>query len=130
MNLAVFLIAGSMILVASLGAEQTGSLLGKPLSALIGSLDQYAIEVSQAKGAPTISPAAAKCALEHSELIDPTLPEVRRNDFPLIATLRLTHRDRPAEVRVVELCSLGFYRERPITYVFRYQLPKEKAETK
>ena len=55
---------------------------------------------------------------------------MRHNDFPLIATLRLTRRDRPTEVCVVELRSLGLYRENPITYVFRYRLPKDAPETK
>ena len=105
-------------------ADKSESLLGKPISTLIGSIDKYKIEVRQTKGVTIITEADARYALEHSELVDPTLPEVRNNDFPLIAALRLTKRDAPTETIKLELCSLGIYTEGRITYVFRYKMPE------
>ena len=110
--------------------EKSESLLGKPVSALIGSIDKYKIEVQQAKGIPVVTEADARYALEHSELVDPTLPEVRNNDFPDIAELYLTKRDTPNEHVRLKLCSLGLYTEVRITYVFRYKMPEGWAKTK
>jgi len=105
---------------------------GRPVSALVGSLDRYAIEVGQAKGPSVITSAAAKYALEHSELLDPTLPEVRNNAFPLIAEVRLRNRDKTNEVVRIDMCGgLGLlHGGGPVPYVFRYRLPQSINEKK
>ena len=128
----LFLLVSCMLPLASWAAEQRDSLLGKPVSALVGSLDRYTIDVAQAKGAPVITSAAAKVALEHSELLDPTLPEVRNNAFPLIAEVSLKHRDRTNEVVRIDLCGgLGvLHGVGPVPYVFRYRVPESSKKEK
>jgi hypothetical protein len=113
------------------GGEDSGSLLGKPLSALIGSLDSYKIEALPGpKGGPVLTDSDARYALEHSELIDPTLPVVRFNAFPYIANVRLTKKDNPSTTFTIRLRSLGLYEHGPVTYVFKYQLPKDSGKEK
>jgi hypothetical protein len=110
---------------APTGIIAVNGLIGKPVTALLKAVDQYKIEVSQPAGAIVITPVEAKYALEHSALLDPTLPEVRYNVFPLMAEVKLIHTVRTNETIRIDLCGgLGLYRDNPFTYVFRYQLPK------
>lgn len=105
-------------------AEEAGSLLGKPVTALIGPLDRYEISVSQPKnGKITVS--EVQQALDQSELIDPTLPIVRNNAFPHQATVTLTRKDGPKTKIVIRLCGLGLYQD-IVTYAFKYKLPERK----
>jgi hypothetical protein len=103
---------------------QSGSLLGMPVTAIVGSLDQFAIRVGRPAATGTLSPEAVRFALEHSELIDPTLPEVRANDFPLVATVLLANRGTTNEIYRIDLCGgLGLlHGGGPVPYVFRYRL--------
>jgi len=112
--------------LATNGGEDTGSLLGRPLSALIGSLDGYIIEALPGP----LTDSDARYALEHSELIDPTLPIVRCQAFPHIADVRLTKKENPTSTFTVRLSVLGLYKETPVTYVFKYQLPKDFKKEK
>lgn len=107
-------------------AEDSGSLLGKPVTALIGSLDKYDLSVSQPKDGK-ITAADARQALEQSELIDPTLPIVRHNAFPHQATVTLTRKDNPEHQIQISLDGLGLYHD-VVTYVFRYKLPDKRAD--
>ncbi len=89
-------------------AALPGSLFGKPLVGTWSrSLDRFTIDIVQPKGAPMISGAMARYALEHSELIDPSLPEVRHNTLPLFATIRFLYGDKQVEKRRYEIYSLG-----------------------
>lgn len=123
MNAPLFLLL-SLLPLASLAAEQSGSLLGKPVNSLVGSLDQYSIEPAQSKAAPVFTFDQVRYVIEHSQLIDPTLPEVRENP-PLIAVVRLRHRERTNEVVRIDLCAgLGLlHGTGPVTYAFRYRFP-------
>lgn len=117
--------------LATNGGEDTGSLLGKPLSALIGSLDSYIIEaLPGGKDGPMLKDSDARYALENSELIDPTLPIVRYTAFPHFATVRLTKKENPVTTFTVRLSSVGLYDRGPVTYVFKYQLPKDSKNEK
>lgn len=109
-------------------AESTRSLLGKPITSIIGSLDQYEIEVSQPNSSHMITANDARYALEHSELIDPTLPMVRNNAFPHQATVKLISKKDPRRALSIELSGLGLYRIHPVTYVFKYRLRPKGAE--
>ena len=108
----------------SLQKEDGGSLLGKPVTALIGPLDLYDIAVSQHKDGK-ITVAEARQALEQSELIDPTLPIVRLNAFPEQATITLTRKDNPKHKIWIQLAGLGLYQD-ILTYVFEYELPEKQ----
>ena len=109
-------------------AESTGSLLGKPITSIIGSLDQYEIEVSQSKSSHMITANDARYALEHSELIDPTLPIVRKNAFPHQATVKLISKKDSSRTLSIDLWGLGLYRSHPVTYVFKYRLQPKGAQ--
>ncbi len=116
-----FLFCASMLLVVSHGAEETGSLLGKPVTSLTGSLDRYTMR------APAMTAETARYALEHSTLLDPTLPEVRNNAFPLIGRIDLLSGSNV--VMRIELCGgLGILHQGAFTYVFRYQLPVDSQK--
>jgi hypothetical protein len=119
----------SLVLLTSLlafGVEESDSLLGKPLSSLIGPIAKFKIVVSQSKGQAVVLESDARFALEHSKLIDPTLPEVRKSDFPMGASLYLTSTNGFGPYRVdLSAGHLGLYREGVITYVFRYEMPKD-----
>lgn len=110
--------------------DDDGSWLGRPVTCLLppGALDpdQYEIKVSQTKGG-TITEADARYALEHSELIDPTLECVRHSDFPGGATLTLISKANPQTKVSIRLSSLGLHTINPITYVFRYKLPPKQG---
>jgi hypothetical protein len=111
----------------SRAAVQSGSLLGMPVTAIVGSLDQFAIRVGRPTATGTLSLEAVRFALEHSELVDPTLPEIRANDFPLVATVQLANRGATNEVYRIDLCGgLGLlHGGGPVAYVFRYRLAEE-----
>ena len=107
------------------------SLFGKPLTEFwIRSLDRYTLDVVQPKGAPVVSIAMAKYAMEHSEFIDPSLPEVRRNALPLIATVRVLYggiERKRFEIYSDGTNTLGYYSEGSRTScpsVFRCHLPE------
>jgi hypothetical protein len=120
-----------LLLAVSQASDPAGSSLGKPVTVFLHALDEYTIHVSQAKGSPVISTTDARYALEHSELLDPTLPEVRHNDFPLIAEVKLVHKIRTNEVIRIDLCGgLGLLHDVPTSYVFRYRLPEGQRERK
>ncbi len=104
--------------------EDPESLLGKPVTALIGSLDKFDITVSQPKDGK-ITVADVRRALDESELIDPTLPIVRHNAFPCQATVTLTQKANPEHKIVIQLSGLGLY-QNVVTYVFKYQIQDGK----
>jgi hypothetical protein len=94
------------LLPATVGSARSGdgdSLLGKSVTNLTGTLDQYVIKViKQPKEAAVITPSAARHALEHSEFIDPTLREVRTSGFPWFGTVSLTRTNHIRESFVIE----------------------------
>ncbi len=122
----ILTIVSSLCFATRGSSEESGSLLGKPLSALIGPLDSYKIEALPGpKGGVVVTDSDARYALEHSELIDPTLPVVRFNAFPTVAEVRLTKKDNPSSTSIVHLYSVGLYDYGPVTYVFNYEFKYE-----
>jgi hypothetical protein len=112
------------------------SLFGKPLTEFwMRSLDKIPMDIVQPPDAPVISLAVAKYAMEHSELIDPSLPEVRHNALPLVATVRFLYGEKRIEKRRFEIYSngstaLGFYSEGSYTSVpavFRCRLAETSS---
>ena len=107
------------------GEKAVHSLLGKPVTALTGSLLRYDIEMIDPKNRG-ISPDDARHALKNSQLLDPTLPEVRFHEFPHVATIKLISKMNPERSFTVDFSGLGILHRGKITYVFRYSLPETK----
>ena len=76
-----------------------------------------------------LSEADVRHAISHSTLIDPTLPRVRHNAWPIGAEVQLKSKKQPqAPIIHIRLAGLGLLTDRPVTYVFEYKIPKRKDQ--
>ena len=122
-----------LMLCVSGVAEETSkseSLLGKPVTVLLPeSLADYEIKISQPKSRNMLSEADVRHAILLSKLIDPTLPRVRHNHWPIGAEVQLRSTKQPAAPIIhIRLAGLGLLTDRPVTYVFEYATPKRRDQ--
>lgn len=106
----------------------TGSLLGLPITSLIGPLDKYEMELSKGTN-DKITIEDVRYALENSKFIDPTLEAVRFNAFPLSGSLKLTSKENANDSIHIQLSSIGILGRGsglPATYFFHYHFPREE----
>ncbi len=129
----VIISALCLLLCHSGVADEQGeskSLLGKPVTVLLpDSLEDYDITISQPESTRMLSEADVRYAISHSTLIDPTLPRVRHNAWPIGAEVQLKSRRQPLSPIIhIRLAGLGLLTDKPVTYVFEYNISKRKDQ--
>ncbi len=121
-----------MLCISGTAAEpsKNESLLGKPVTVLLpDSLEDYKITLSQPKSRSMLTEADVRHALLHSKLIDPTIPRVRHNHWPIGAEVQLKSKKQPrVPIINIRLAGLGILTDKPVTYVFEYKTQKRKDQ--